>query len=95
MLYLDYSLDVDVRANENSVTPRELFAKIGHLVDEMEEAFEQPTSFLAQFGLVLPEQVESEYSFDGSANAQQGSSSSLIGEMIVCYYEEIGGVIEE
>ena len=94
-LFRYYGFDVDARAEENSITPRELFTKIGHLVDEMKEAFKQPISFLAQFGIVCVEQIESEYSFDGGANAQQSSSSSLIGEELTGYDEEIGGVIEE
>lgn len=97
-LFRQYGFNVDARANENIITPRELFAKIGHLVDEMEEAFEQPISFLSRFGFVFAEQVESEYSFDGDANSQQSSSfsSSVIGEnLTVIYYEEIEGVTEE
>lgn len=83
-LFIDYGFDVDVKAKNATITPRELYEKIGYLA-EIVEAFENPRNFLEQYEVLYTEYLEKERSSSEISIDSNVSSSSLIG--VVVYNE--------
>lgn len=83
-LFIDYGFDVDVKAKNAAITPRELYEKIGYLA-EIVEAFENPRNFLEKYGVLYTEDLEKERSSSEISIDSNVSSSSLIG--VVVYNE--------